>query len=531
MKSNKSQEQQEAPKYLFRQMPDGTVEPGRVMPGNVIPTLPTQVYEVAMDDERGVWLDPIKTPEPPKVIYGDALSDVNRYFRTFDRLGTNMGVMFLGTKGSGKTVRIRTMIRTALGMDMPVICVNRALPPQALEMLIRAVNKESLWVFEEFDKTFTFQRQDGEDDMSYQNVLLSILDGTVAGGARKLYVLAANRQELISDYLKHRPGRIRYTKKFEQLPHDVLVDYVKANLKSNNPMDVVHFVKMRTVYGPMNFDIMETVVDELNHNKDLNVVSALDLLFGDVQFGPRVNYLCQVTFPDGQTHVVPSYEEIYTENGARITIDLDSLNESEEDIHVNTWLSDKNFVSASEDYTTFFYEKDGYKFKLWFSRTETGKKVIPTFGDEISEDEFGDNVHYRQYQERRRRRHIALEEKKRREKNQAAADAEARGEKPEPEQGGLPWQGGFRGGARNTLDSTQSHERGLGEVGSGAYPAGEQPRFLILGRAEPQTHALNFANPAASGISSIPGDVSIGKDYYLVNGAARPLSDNEAAGS
>lgn len=416
MNRKNTEAQPEAPKFLFRQMEDGSVTPGRVMPGNVIQALPTQVYEIMFDDERGVWLDPIKTPEPPKTIYGDALGDVNRYFRTFERLATSMGVMFLGSKGSGKTVRIRTMIRTALAMDMPVICVNRPIPRFALEMMVRTVNKESLWIFEEFDKIYVGQRPDGEEDLSVQNDLLSIFDGTVAGGARKLYVLAANKDHLISEYLKHRPGRIRYTKKFEKLPHDVLVDYVKANLKTDRPMDVVHFVKMRTVFHPMNFDIMETLVDELNHNKDLNVVSAIHLLFGEANFGNGVGYLCEATFPDGGVHVVPAGENIMTEKGARINIDLDSLNETAETIYSDITVSDKNFVSASDDYKTFFYEKDGYKFKLWFMQDTVGVNVLPTFGDDVDAEVFMDNGHFRAYHERRRKRHEAQSEQRKQQK-------------------------------------------------------------------------------------------------------------------
>lgn len=398
----------EPPKYVYNEQEDGSIDFAQVLPGNAIPRIRARAYEIRVSMERPPHLMPIELAAEPKRIYGDVATDVDRYLRTFERLDTNLGVAQIGNKGSGKTTLIRCLTNRAVMLDMPIIFVNNPYPREVLEHVARAIPQDSVWIFEEFDKNFA-KSEGGNIDTSYQDVLLSLFDGSVVGG-KKLYVIAANDRSKISPFLMHRPGRIRYTKYYERLPHTTMIGYVKDNLKTNRPIDIVHFVKLRGIYPDLNFDMMSAVVDEMNHNPKLNVMDAMNVMFGNTGTGNGISYIATVTMPDGTVHKVFAKEHTYYGKGALINVGLAELNDTEDDIFSDIKLKEEDFVSHSDDVKELTYVKDGISFHLMLTKGEIGDAPIISLGTVTETNADYEEVH-RHLQECNNKRRMALEAK------------------------------------------------------------------------------------------------------------------------
>ena len=107
----------------------------------------------------------------------------------------NLGVIFNGIKGTGKTLSAK-LLCNALGL--PVLIVQS--PYEGLVNFLQSLCFECVVFIDEAEKTFKM----GEDD----DVLLRLIDG-VYNQTRKLYILTTN-QLTLNDNLLGRPGRIRY---------------------------------------------------------------------------------------------------------------------------------------------------------------------------------------------------------------------------------------------------------------------------------------------------------------------------------
>ena len=131
----------------------------------------------------------------------------------------NLGIIFNGLKGTGKTIASKILSNR---MNMPVVIVNAAY--DGLLNFIQSLCFECVVLIDEAEKTFQ-----GNGD-----VLLKMIDG-VYNEARKLYLLTTNRLS-IDENLLGRPGRIRYIKQFGNLTAKAVAD-AKAELVGDAAAD------------------------------------------------------------------------------------------------------------------------------------------------------------------------------------------------------------------------------------------------------------------------------------------------------
>jgi len=378
--------------YIFREMDNGNIVPTRAVPGKAVQQLRAVPYELTFDPEKGAVLEPIPFVQPPEKLYGDVLKDVDHYFRTFERLKGNMGVMLVGQKGSGKTTTIMAMARTATMMDMPVIYCSQQYPAGMLEMVVRSLTQDVMFVFEEFDKQYSKQIENsGNNDTSAQDRLLSIFDGSVGGG-KKLIVIAGNDSDRISQYLFDRPSRIRYTKYYSLLPLDVLVGYVRDNIKSKEEKTVMHFAKLSVLYDSLNFDMMAAMVDEMNHTPGLTVMGAMDLMFGGAtKLRGTVLYHAKITYPDGRVENKTATERV-TDVGTVVKIFFCSEDPEVKEVTTAVTLFEDEITKMSEDMRSYTYVKDDVTYELTMRQStgrvgklqEMGKK----FDESVDSDPF-----------------------------------------------------------------------------------------------------------------------------------------------
>ena len=179
----------------------------------------------------------------------------------------NLGVIFNGLKGTGKTIASKIMSNR---LNIPVIVVNA--PYNGLLNFIQSLCFECVVLIDEAEKTF---REDGD-------VLLKMIDG-VYNETRKLYILTTNRLT-IDENLLGRPGRIRYIKQFGNLTAKAVTDYISDNLrdktKSGQILDVVDGLQISTI------DILKSIVDEVNIHGTIDENTILNI--------PKASYKIEV---------------------------------------------------------------------------------------------------------------------------------------------------------------------------------------------------------------------------------------------
>ena len=163
----------------------------------------------------------------------------------FKESNKNLGVIFNGLKGTGKTIAAKLLCnRTGL----PVIVISK--PVDGMLEFIQSLHFESVILIDEAEKTFREE----------QEVLLKMIDG-VYNDMRKLYILTTNKLS-IDENLLGRPGRIRYIKEFSNLSAKAVNEVIDDNLEDaslkEGVLKVVDSLEISTI------DILKAIVDDCN---------------------------------------------------------------------------------------------------------------------------------------------------------------------------------------------------------------------------------------------------------------------------
>ena len=163
----------------------------------------------------------------------------------FQKSGKNLGVIFNGLKGTGKTIAAKQLCNR---LGLPTIVVSK--PVDGLLEFIQALNFEAAVLIDEAEKTF-----DEESE-----ILLKMIDG-VYNHRRKLYILTTNELSL-DDNLIGRPGRIRYVKQFGNLELDVINEVIEDTLEDKSLADGL--IKLVNSLEISTIDILKSLIEECN---------------------------------------------------------------------------------------------------------------------------------------------------------------------------------------------------------------------------------------------------------------------------
>lgn len=218
----------------------------------------TGVFQIVVDpDTRRLGLGKISdTFEFNFKIYDLGCEDIFQrvittwFSDSFIRDGKNLGVIFNGLKGTGKTIAAK-LLSNRLGL--PVIVVSK--PISGLLEFIQSLCFECIVLIDEAEKTF--------DDES--ETLLKMIDG-VYNNSRKLYLLTTN-ELTVDENLLGRPGRIRYIKQFSNLTIKAVNDYIEDNLIDKSLRAQV--VRILDKLSISTIDILKSLVEEANIYGDL----------------------------------------------------------------------------------------------------------------------------------------------------------------------------------------------------------------------------------------------------------------------
>ena len=185
----------------------------------------------------------------------------------FRESNKNLGVIFNGIKGTGKTIAAKQLCNR---IGLPVIVISK--PVDGMLEFIQSLHFESIILIDEAEKTFREE----------QEVLLKMIDG-VYNDMRKLYILTTNKLS-IDENLLGRPGRIRYIKEFSNLSARAVNDVIDDNLNDislkDDVLKVVDSLEISTI------DILKAIIDECNIMGSVPSDSTLNI--------PKAKYKIQI---------------------------------------------------------------------------------------------------------------------------------------------------------------------------------------------------------------------------------------------
>ena len=185
----------------------------------------------------------------------------------FRESNKNLGVIFNGIKGTGKTIAAKQLCNR---IGLPVIVISK--PVDGMLEFIQSLHFESIILIDEAEKTFREE----------QEVLLKMIDG-VYNDMRKLYILTTNKLS-IDENLLGRPGRIRYIKEFSNLSAKAVNDVIDDNLNDislkDDVLKVVDSLEISTI------DILKAIIDECNIMGSVPSDSTLNI--------PKAKYRMQI---------------------------------------------------------------------------------------------------------------------------------------------------------------------------------------------------------------------------------------------
>lgn len=185
----------------------------------------------------------------------------------FRESNKNLGVIFNGIKGTGKTIAAKQLCNR---IGLPVIVISK--PVDGMLEFIQSLHFESIILIDEAEKTFREE----------QEVLLKMIDG-VYNDMRKLYILTTNKLS-IDENLQGRPGRIRYIKEFSNLSAKAVNDVIDDNLNDislkDDVLKVVDSLEISTI------DILKAIIDECNIMGSVPSDSTLNI--------PKAKYKIQI---------------------------------------------------------------------------------------------------------------------------------------------------------------------------------------------------------------------------------------------
>lgn len=191
--------------------------------------------------------------------------------KLFAESNKNLGVIFNGLKGTGKTIAAK-MLSNRTGM--PVIVIHK--PMGGMLEFIQSLCFECVILIDEAEKTFKEE----------QEVLLKMIDG-VYNNTRKLYILTTNKL-CVDENLLGRPGRIRYIKEFSNLSAKAINAVIEDNLMDMSLKEgilrLVDSLEISTI------DILKSIIEECNITGQVPEDQILNL--------PRARYRLKIAFFD-----------------------------------------------------------------------------------------------------------------------------------------------------------------------------------------------------------------------------------------
>lgn len=220
----------------------------------VIDTLPKRVYTMNFDPDRHeIFLEDFADEfHFDFKIYGMESKLIEHIITTFENTTSNLGILFNGVKGTGKTITAKIIANKT---KLPVILINAPYP--GLAGFISKINSPCVLFFDEFEKNFN-------TDKGHDLELLSIMDGVFNSPYRRVFLLTTNKLYINENFIG-RPSRIRYKRSFGNLSTEIIMEYLNDCLEDKTRVpEILEFIDSLAI---STIDILKSVVEEINIHK------------------------------------------------------------------------------------------------------------------------------------------------------------------------------------------------------------------------------------------------------------------------
>lgn len=191
-------------------------------------------------------------------LYGINNKFIDHFIKTYNNTTGNLGVLFNGIKGTGKTVTAEELYNR---IGLPVIIVKSCKEvDDMLKFLATQINFDCIFFFDEYEKEFR-----------ESSSVLSFMDGVHNSQYRKIFLLTTNELE-INNNLLGRPSRIRYVRSFGNLPEETTLELLNDILIDKDAiepvLDLIRQMQIVTV------DLVKALAQEVN----IHGVDKIDLI-------------------------------------------------------------------------------------------------------------------------------------------------------------------------------------------------------------------------------------------------------------
>lgn len=356
--------------------------------------VPVGVWKLSCAQYVGFYLEETEIKLSHGKIYGDAQDIADHVAEAFEKNdpNKNLGVLFSGEKGLGKTLTTRLILEKFYDKK-PIIIISEYINGMA-DFISKF--KGCVILMDEFEK-FTGGNTDSEDENSLtkQESLLSIFDGNT-GCSGNLFLLTVNNTYKLNENLKSRPGRMRYHYKFTSENATVVRNYCNDNL--NNKEIIEDVVETLGSAGFVSMDILSSFVDELNkfpdkkpsevlkyfnienENTDENFRATFKVLWGDTEaiYADRAPLRC---FHNGRWLSLKVSSDKEKEKFLKLDIPDNICVTIDEDADISSYFEnvlsedDYNIESETFDQTNSFIEDDLKVIKAVVKSADMDKKV------------------------------------------------------------------------------------------------------------------------------------------------------------
>lgn len=326
-------------------------------------TLENAIYKVMQTPHGMLYLS--RTQDKfsfPYKVYGVETDFINRVVKTYKNTKSNLGIIFNGIKGTGKTVTAEMICNE---LKMPVLIISLAFP--GINNFINDIQQDIILFIDEFEKVYN------EQDHS----VLSIMDGALNNQYRKIFLLTTNNL-YVNENLVERPGRVRYVKKFEGLSLKYITEIVDDKLVYKElKKEVIEFIATLQI---ITIDNVKAIIDEVNiHNE-------VPKKFADIFNVKQAVRKSNVIWNDGKKDIIVWKEQNISPK-VFIEGNEDETSEGSELVVNGTCVGFIKSVIDKETATIEIYDR----YKTAFKPSTRGKK--PPTGDVIIKIENIESYH------------------------------------------------------------------------------------------------------------------------------------------